>query len=42
MEKQISQPLIININNKTENEMQDIVLFGASNIFNNLFPKNIS
>ena len=39
MEKQISQPLIININNKTENEMQDIVLFGASNIFNNLFLK---
>ena len=39
MEIKFAQPMIITVENKTEKEMQDIILFGASNIFNNLLLK---
>jgi hypothetical protein len=39
MENTTTQPMIITVENKTEKEMQDIILFGASNIFNNLLFK---
>jgi hypothetical protein len=39
MENRTAQPMIITVENKTEKEMQDVILFGASNIFNNLLSK---
>ena len=39
MENRTLQPMIITVENKTEKEMQDVLLFGASNIFNNLLSK---
>jgi hypothetical protein len=39
MENTTAQPMIITVENKTEKEMQDVILFGASNIFNNLLSK---
>ena len=39
MENRTLQPTVITVENKTEKEIQDVVLFGASNIFNNLLSK---
>lgn len=39
MENTTAQPMIITVENKTEKEIQDVILFGASNIFNNLLSK---
>ena len=39
MENRTAQPMIITVENKTEKEMQDVILFGASKIFNDLFSK---
>ena len=39
MENRTLQPMIITVENKTEKEIQDVILFGASNVFNNLLSK---
>lgn len=39
MENITIQPMIITVENKTEKEIQDVILFGASNVFNNLLSK---
>jgi hypothetical protein len=39
MENTPLQPMIITVENKTEKEIQDVILFGASNVFNNLLSK---
>jgi hypothetical protein len=39
MENRTAQPMIITVENKTEKEIQDVILFGASNVFSNLFNK---
>jgi hypothetical protein len=39
MENTTLQPMIITVENKTKNEIQDVILFGASNIFNKFFNK---
>lgn len=39
MENTTSQPIIITVENNTEKEIKDVILFGASNVFNNLLFK---